>query len=252
MFTSFLLIGRFVQLLIIKMTRTRIKIKKIDNITARQVTFSKRRRGLFKKAEELSVLCDAEVGLIVFSSTGKLFDYSSSSMNDIVTKYSTHSHGINKLDKPSLELQLEASNSAKLSKEIADRTQELSWLKGDDLQGLGLNELQQLEKTLEIGLDRVTDIKENQIMSQISELQKKGILLEEENKHLTKKLAEKEKEAMLCKAKIPFMVDSDKGIMQEEGVSLDSTNNISSCISDPPLEDGSSDISLTLGLPFSN
>ncbi|RZC06653.1 MADS-box protein SVP isoform D [Glycine soja] len=208
-------------------------------------------------------------------------------MNDIVTKYSTHSHGINKLDKPSLELQvvqktkflyflfsiniyefvmilqslyrlnflvtkLEASNSAKLSKEIADRTQELSWLKGDDLQGLGLNELQQLEKTLEIGLDRVTDIKENQIMSQISELQKKGILLEEENKHLTKKLAEKEKEAMLCKAKIPFMVDSDKGIMQEEGVSLDSTNNISSCISDPPLEDGSSDISLTLGLPFSN
>lgn len=62
--------------LIYKMTRAKIKIKKIDNITARQVTFSKRRRGLFKKAEELSVLCDAEVGLIVFSSTGKLFDYS--------------------------------------------------------------------------------------------------------------------------------------------------------------------------------
>ena len=64
--------------LIYKMTRAKIKIKKIDNITARQVTFSKRRRGLFKKAEELSVLCDAEVGLIVFSSTGKLFDYSNS------------------------------------------------------------------------------------------------------------------------------------------------------------------------------
>jgi len=61
-----------------KMTRAKIKIKKIDNITARQVTFSKRRRGLFKKAEELSVLCDADVGLIVFSSTGKLFEYSSS------------------------------------------------------------------------------------------------------------------------------------------------------------------------------
>ena len=66
-------------------------------------------------------------------------------------------------------------------------------------------------------------------------------------KLIINQLAEKEKEAMLCKAKIPFMVDSDKGIMQEEGVSLDSTNNISSCISDPPLEDGSSDISLTLG-----
>lgn len=60
------------------MAREKIKIKKIDNITARQVTFSKRRRGLLKKAEELSVLCDADVALIIFSSTGKLFEYSSS------------------------------------------------------------------------------------------------------------------------------------------------------------------------------
>lgn len=61
-----------------KMTRQKIEIKKIDNPTARQVTFSKRRRGLFKKAQELSTLCDAEVALIVFSTTGKLFEYSSS------------------------------------------------------------------------------------------------------------------------------------------------------------------------------
>ena len=60
------------------MVRQRIQIKKIDNVTARQVSFSKRRRGLIKKAQELSTLCDAEIGLIVFSSTGKLFDYSSS------------------------------------------------------------------------------------------------------------------------------------------------------------------------------
>lgn len=60
------------------MAREKIKIRKIDNITARQVTFSKRRRGLFKKAEELSVLCDAEVGVIIFSATGKLFESSSS------------------------------------------------------------------------------------------------------------------------------------------------------------------------------
>lgn len=60
------------------MAREKIQIKKIDNATARQVTFSKRRRGLFKKAEELSVLCDADVALIVFSSTGKLFEYASS------------------------------------------------------------------------------------------------------------------------------------------------------------------------------
>lgn len=60
------------------MAREKIQIRKIDNATARQVTFSKRRRGLFKKAEELSVLCDADVALIIFSSTGKLFEYASS------------------------------------------------------------------------------------------------------------------------------------------------------------------------------
>ncbi|CAA6664353.1 unnamed protein product [Spirodela intermedia] len=59
------------------MARGKIKIRKIDNKTARQVTFSKRRRGLFKKAKELAILCDAEVGLIIFSSNGKLFEYSS-------------------------------------------------------------------------------------------------------------------------------------------------------------------------------
>lgn len=61
-----------------KMAREKRRIKKIDNITARQVTFSKRRRGIFKKAGELSVLCDADVALIIFSATGKLFEFSSS------------------------------------------------------------------------------------------------------------------------------------------------------------------------------
>lgn len=53
-------------------------------------------------------------------------------------------------------------------------------------------------------------------------------------------------EAMLRKATMRFLMDSNMG-MQEEGVSLESTNNVSSCISDPPVEDGSSDTSLKLG-----
>ncbi|WJZ84480.1 hypothetical protein VitviT2T_004083 [Vitis vinifera] len=60
------------------MSRQKIQIKKIDNTAARQVTFSKRRRGLFKKAQELSTLCDAEIAHIVFSAAGKFFEYSSS------------------------------------------------------------------------------------------------------------------------------------------------------------------------------
>lgn len=51
---------------------------KIENATKRQVTLTKRRRGLFKKAQELAILCDASVGLVVFSGSGKLSEYSSS------------------------------------------------------------------------------------------------------------------------------------------------------------------------------
>ncbi|KAG5528119.1 hypothetical protein RHGRI_028900 [Rhododendron griersonianum] len=59
------------------MGRGKTVIRRIDNTTSRQVTFSKRKNGLLKKAKELGILCDAEVGLIVVSSTGKLYEYSS-------------------------------------------------------------------------------------------------------------------------------------------------------------------------------
>jgi MADS-box transcription factor len=60
------------------MGRGKIEIKKIENSVHRQVTFCKRRGGLMKKAYELSVLCDAEVALIVFSSRGKLYELGTS------------------------------------------------------------------------------------------------------------------------------------------------------------------------------
>jgi hypothetical protein len=59
------------------MVRGKTELKRIENSTSRQVTFSKRRSGLLKKAFELSVLCDAEVALIVFSSRGKLYEFAS-------------------------------------------------------------------------------------------------------------------------------------------------------------------------------
>lgn len=61
------------------MVRRKTEMKRIENVTSRQVTFSKRRNGLLKKAFELSVLCEAEVALIVFSTRGKLFEFSNSS-----------------------------------------------------------------------------------------------------------------------------------------------------------------------------
>ncbi|KAL1310175.1 hypothetical protein HN51_052837 [Arachis hypogaea] len=242
------------------MTRTKIKIKKIDNVAARQVTFSKRRRGLLKKAHELSVLCDAELALIVFSATGKLFHYASSSLDDTIKRYNNgHFHDINKLERLP-NLQIEDNSSAKLCEEVAKRTQELRRMDGEDLEGLDLRGLQNLEKTLETGLDRVIRMKEKRIMGEILQLQNKGITLEEENKQL------KQKVAVLRKGKNnpPFLLDLDDTIdgndnnninnnNDEEGTSfIESMNNISSCSSNLPPEDDSSDTSLKLGLPFSN
>lgn len=56
------------------MARGKIQLKRIENPVHRQVTFCKRRTGLLKKAKELSVLCDAEIGVVIFSPQGKLFE----------------------------------------------------------------------------------------------------------------------------------------------------------------------------------
>ncbi|KAM0931383.1 hypothetical protein ACQ4PT_000409 [Festuca glaucescens] len=57
--------------------RGRVELRRIEDRTSRQVRFSKRRAGLFKKAFELALLCDAEVALLVFSPAGKLYEYAS-------------------------------------------------------------------------------------------------------------------------------------------------------------------------------
>ncbi|XP_076937372.1 MADS-box protein AGL42-like [Bidens hawaiensis] len=69
------------------MVRGKVELKRIENSSSRQVTISKRRNGLLKKAEELSVLCDADVALIIFSEKGKLYQFASSNMQKIIQKY---------------------------------------------------------------------------------------------------------------------------------------------------------------------
>ncbi|URD77668.1 MADS-box transcription factor [Musa troglodytarum] len=56
------------------MVRGKVQLRRIENPVHRQVTFCKRRAGLLKKARELSVLCDADIGIIIFSAHGKLYE----------------------------------------------------------------------------------------------------------------------------------------------------------------------------------
>nr|QBN12698.1 SVP5 [Osmanthus fragrans] len=209
------------------MVRQKIEIKKIDNLTARQVTFSKRRKGLLKKAQELSTLCDAEIALIIFSATGKLFDYSSSSMRKLIERYNQQSESCGSLCQPS---EWGNGNHAMLSKELVNKTLELRQLEGEDLQGLCLGDLMKLEKMVEGGLSRVVKTKNERFIKDISTLKKKESELREENAWLKQQLADKSE-------------GRRNGII-ERGNSSDRSVL---CHQDK----SSSDTSLKLGLPFS-
>ncbi|RWR87860.1 MADS-box protein SOC1-like protein isoform X2 [Cinnamomum micranthum f. kanehirae] len=62
------------------MVRGKTQMRRIENNASRQVTFSKRRNGLLKKAFELSVLCDVEVALMIFSPTGRLYEFATAGL----------------------------------------------------------------------------------------------------------------------------------------------------------------------------
>lgn len=69
------------------MGRQKIEIRRIESEEARQVCFSKRRAGLFKKASELSILCGAEVAAVVFSPAGKAFSFGHPSVESLLDRF---------------------------------------------------------------------------------------------------------------------------------------------------------------------
>ncbi|CAN6321166.1 unnamed protein product [Urochloa humidicola] len=245
--------------------RERIAIRRIDNLAARQVTFSKRRRGLFKKAEELSILCDAEVGLVVFSATGKLFHFASSreftlyvhiysmvvsqtfyfSMKQIIDRYDSHSKTLQKSEAPSqLQSHVDDSTCAKLRGELAEASLKLRQMRGEELQRLSVQQLQELEKTLESGLGSVLKTKSQKIHDEINGLERKRMQLIEENSRL------KERLQVTRMARMEMQLGADSEFVYEEGQSSESVTNTS--VPRPPADtdDGGSDTSLRLGLPL--
>uniref|UniRef100_D3XL44 APETALA3-like protein n=1 Tax=Euptelea pleiosperma TaxID=106141 RepID=D3XL44_9MAGN len=164
------------------MGRGKIEIKRIENSTNRQVTYSKRRAGIMKKAQELTVLCDAEVSLIMFSNTGKLFEFisPSTSTKKIFDRYQ-HAQGINLWNshyermQDNLNRQKEINN--KLRREIRQRI-------GEELNDLNIQELRGLEQNLESSLKIVRDRKYQVIGTSTDTYRKKVKNLEETRKNL--------------------------------------------------------------------
>ncbi|XP_061369110.1 agamous-like MADS-box protein AGL11 isoform X1 [Gastrolobium bilobum] len=143
------------------MGRGKIEIKRIENTTNRQVTFCKRRNGLLKKAYELSVLCDAEVALIVFSSRGRLYEYSNNNIRSTIERYkkacSDHSSTSTTTE---INAQYYQQESAKLRQQIQMLQNSNRHLMGDALSTLTVKELKQLENRLERGITRIRSKKE--------------------------------------------------------------------------------------------
>ncbi|CAN1295598.1 MADS-box protein CMB1 [Linum perenne] len=162
-----------------KMGRGRVELKRIENKINRQVTFAKRRNGLLKKAYELSVLCDAEVALILFSNRGKLYEFCSShSMMRTIEKYQRYTYGQLEPNQLSKESDENYQDYLKLKEEVEVLKRTQRHLLGEELGNLGARELDQLENQLDGSLKQIRLIKTQSIADQLSNLKQK---LEETN-----------------------------------------------------------------------
>ncbi|KAM0854139.1 hypothetical protein ACQ4PT_050597 [Festuca glaucescens] len=160
------------------MGRGKIEIKRIENSSNRQVTFAKRRAGLLKKAREIGVLCDAEVGVVIFSSAGKLYDFwtPKTTLPRILEKYQTNSGKI-LWDEKHKSISAEID---RVKKENDNMQIELRHMKGEDINSLQPKELIAIEEALQNGQ---TNLREK-MMDHWKMHKRNEKMLEEENKLL--------------------------------------------------------------------
>ncbi|CAF1696881.1 unnamed protein product [Brassica oleracea] len=160
------------------MGRKKLEIKRIENKSSRQVTFSKRRSGLVEKARQLSVLCDASIALLVVSSSGKLYSFSAGdNLVRILDRYGKqHADDLNALDLQSKALSYGSHNELL---ELVD-----SKLVESNVVGVSVDTLVQLEGVLENALSLTRARKTELMLKLVDSLKEKEKLLKEENQAL--------------------------------------------------------------------
>ncbi|KAI3868076.1 hypothetical protein MKX03_035292 [Papaver bracteatum] len=158
--------------------RGRVQLKRIENKNNRQVSFSKRKPSLIKKANEISVLYDAEVALIVFSPKGELFEYlTDACMDAILERYERQCCVAEELVATDQELRRNWSSeytSVKDKVEVLQRNK-------------SVKEIQNLEHQLDTSLKNIKSRKNQLLYESISELQRNEKALKEQNTVLGEK-----------------------------------------------------------------
>ncbi|CAA3030242.1 MADS-box AGL42-like isoform X1 [Olea europaea subsp. europaea] len=188
------------------MVRGKVEMKLIENTTSRQVTFSKRRNGLLKKAYELSVLCDAEVALIIFSQKGKLYEFSSSNMQKTIKRYLEHARRKQNIS-TEVEGQMQhcEEDTATLAQKIELLENSKQKLLGQNLETCSIQELHEIDIQLEKSLKIIRARKAQLFKEEIEKLKAKEKFMLEENAKLYEKcglkpenVPEKQKENGSC------------------------------------------------------
>ncbi|THU52932.1 hypothetical protein C4D60_Mb10t09110 [Musa balbisiana] len=161
-----------------RMGRGKIEIKRIENTTNRQVTFCKRRNGLLKKAYELSVLCDADVALIVFSSRGRLYEYATNSVKATIDRYKKACNGTTNTGFASEDnAQYYQQEASKLRQQINNLQSTNRSLMGESLGSMSLRDMKQLETRLEKGINKIRNKKNELLFAEIEYMQKRMSML---------------------------------------------------------------------------
>nr|AZZ09245.1 FLOWERING LOCUS C 1 [Primula vulgaris] len=166
------------------MGRRKLEIKKIEDKSSRQVAFSKRRNGLIKKARELSILCDAHVSLLVFSSSGKLYQFFSS--DKILERYESRCKA-DGISPAGTSEQVNRFGNFETSSELLQVIERE--LKETHLDQLSVMDLVQLENELDAARDQIKSRKTQLVLQPITTLTEEEIKLSEENRLLAAEVA---------------------------------------------------------------
>ncbi|KAL2343476.1 hypothetical protein Fmac_004761 [Flemingia macrophylla] len=162
------------------MGKKTLEIKRIENKSARQITFSKRRNGLMKKAMELSVLCDAQVAVVIFSSTGRLFERcNGESLDKVLQRYWNHLRE-SRTDKKELCFEITDIWSDAAFSQLVKRHFGVS-----ELEHLTLTDLLELETLIHTALSQIRSAKMRLVMESVVNLKKQNNMVQFDSSKLS-------------------------------------------------------------------